>query len=114
MTMPDPRVHVTAHLRARPGALAKIVQLAERLVLVNRAEPGCLSCALHAGDDNELLMYEAFADEAAFRAHLASGHVRDFRNQSSPFTQEPLRVRRWRGMGILRQSRIAGHELPRS
>jgi|SRR6185312_4928492 len=49
-----------------------------------RSEPGCLQFDVlePEGDDNRVLLYEVYSDEAAFNAHRQTDHFRTFASQS--------------------------------
>jgi len=51
-----------------------------------RSEPGNLSFRAwrSAGDPNRFLVYEEYADDAAFRDHLASAHNESFNQSIAP------------------------------
>ncbi len=75
---------VVAKMRAAKGkgdALAAL--LAEQAVVVRKAEPGCLVYRFHRSTkDPELIMvYEMYADEAAFELHRDAPHLATFRQR---------------------------------
>ena len=51
-----------------------------------RGEPGNLSFRAwrSAGDPNRFIVYEEYADDSAFRAHLASAHNESFNRSIAP------------------------------
>ncbi|HEV7345550.1 MAG TPA: putative quinol monooxygenase [Devosia sp.] len=50
-----------------------------------RDEPGCyqFDVCVDSSDDKRLFLYEVYADDAAFSAHLASPHYRAFDAQTA-------------------------------
>jgi (4S)-4-hydroxy-5-phosphonooxypentane-2,3-dione isomerase len=73
---------LVVQMEVRPGRreefLAGMVANAESSV---RDEPGCLRfdvCSVD-GDDHRFLLYELYADAAAFEAHKASPHFAQWR-----------------------------------
>jgi quinol monooxygenase YgiN len=67
---------VSAHWRAKEGKAERLAELIEELAPPSRAEPGNLFYqAQRAVDDPQLFyLYEQYADEAAYEAHMASEH----------------------------------------
>lgn len=75
---------VVAKVRAASGkgdALAAL--LVEQAAAVRANEPGCLVYRMHRStQDPELfLVYEMYADEAAFEAHRTAPHLAAFRKR---------------------------------
>jgi len=49
-------------------------------------EPGCsVFDVCESADGSEIFLYEIYDDEAAFKAHLATGHFRRFDAEAGPF-----------------------------
>ena len=71
--------------RAPAFRAAVLAQAATSLAL----EPGCrvFEVSSPAGRENEFLLYEVYDDEAAFRAHLATAHFRDFDRETRPMVE---------------------------
>lgn len=75
---------VVAKLRAAKGkgdALAAL--LVEQAATVRANEPGCLVYRMHRStrDPELFLVYEMYADEAAFEAHRTAPHLAAFRKR---------------------------------
>lgn len=77
----DSGYYVTAHLQVKPGrdpaqARAALAELCRRSL----GEPGCSMFVLHqdAQDPSSFVLWERFDDEAAFKAHAAEPHTREF------------------------------------
>jgi quinol monooxygenase YgiN len=51
-----------------------------------RDEPGCrqFDVSLPRDVPNRVVLYEVYDDEAAFKAHLATAHFKDFAEKSAP------------------------------
>src|SRR3954452_15196227 len=67
---------VVARWRAKAGSEERLVALLDELTGASRAEPGCLGYQPHRSteDPRDFLIYERYADEAAFEAHASSEH----------------------------------------
>ena len=67
---------VSAHWRAKEGKEDRLAQLIGELTAPSRAEPGNLFYqAQRAVDDPQLFyLYEQYADETAYEAHMDSEH----------------------------------------
>ena len=67
---------VSAHWRAKEGKEDRLAELIEELTPPSRAEPGNLFYqAQRAVDDPQLFyLYEQYADEGAYQAHMDSEH----------------------------------------
>jgi quinol monooxygenase YgiN len=78
---------VSAHWRAKEGKEERLAALIEELTPPSRAEPGSLFYqAQRAVDDPRLFyLYEQYADEAAYQAHMDSEHfTRLVKNEAIP------------------------------
>ncbi len=67
---------VSAHWRAKEGKEDRLAAVIEEMTPPSRAEPGNLFYqAQRAVDDPQLFyLYEQYADEAAYEAHMDSEH----------------------------------------
>jgi quinol monooxygenase YgiN len=75
---------VVARLRAAKGkgdALAAL--LSEQAAAVRSAEPGCLAYRVHRSttDPEIFLIYETYADDAAFDLHRQAPHLAAYRRR---------------------------------
>jgi quinol monooxygenase YgiN len=78
---------VSAHWRAKEGKADRLAALIEELAPPSRGEPGNLFYQAHrAIDDPQLFyLYEQYADEAAYEAHMDSEHfTRLVKNEAIP------------------------------
>lgn len=73
-------IAVTVAFRLRPGRMPDFLPLMiENARISRRAEPGCHDFDVCRGEaPDSVFLYETYEDEAAFRAHLQSGHFRSF------------------------------------
>ena len=69
---------VVARWRANAGSEERVVAVLEELTAASRAEPGCLGYTPHRSSEapRDFLIFERYADEAAFEAHSESEHFR--------------------------------------
>ena len=67
---------VVARWRANAGSEERVIAVLEELTRATRAEPGCVGYQPHRSTDDprDFLIYEQYADEAAFQAHIESEH----------------------------------------
>ncbi|HEY3763935.1 MAG TPA: putative quinol monooxygenase [Gaiellales bacterium] len=70
---------VIARYRAEPGKGDRVAAILARHVPPTRAEPGCLRFVANRSvdDGDRFVLYEQYADEAAFQAHRESAHFRE-------------------------------------
>jgi quinol monooxygenase YgiN len=68
---------VTAVNKLRPGRKQDFIDAAREVILATRAEPGNLRYQLFASTENEdeLMYYEEWRDQAALDAHMRSPHI---------------------------------------
>ena len=71
---------VTGDVVAKPDTLDEILALSLEHVRRSRAEPGCLSHAVHRDEENplRLVFVEQWTDRAALLAHFAIPASREF------------------------------------
>lgn len=85
---------VIATFTAVPGAADEIARMLGDYAASVRAEPGNL--VFHAGrrtdDPDAFVVYELYADEAAFQAHLAAPYGPPFNEALAPLIREPRSV----------------------
>jgi quinol monooxygenase YgiN len=67
---------VAALWRAKAGSEDRVAEIIGQLLEPSRAEPGCLFYQPHRSPDDPRLffLYEQYADEAAYQAHMDSEH----------------------------------------
>ena len=73
---------LVVQMEVRPGRREEFLAgMAANAAASVRDEPGCLRFDLSAvnGDENRFLLYELYADAAAFEAHKASRHFSEWR-----------------------------------
>ena len=67
---------VSAHWRAKEGKEGRLAELIEEITPSSRQEPGNLFYQAHRSPEDPRLfyLYEQYADEAAYEAHMDSEH----------------------------------------
>jgi len=67
---------VAAKWRANPGKADRLLEVIREMTPPSRAEPGCrFYQAQRSEEDPDLFfLYEQYADEAGYEAHMASEH----------------------------------------
>jgi quinol monooxygenase YgiN len=82
---------VTGSILAKDGRLADALALSLEHVRRSRAEPGCLSHAVHLDAENSarLVFFEEWADPAALKAHFAVPEARAFAKAVNELAAEP-------------------------
>ena len=91
---------LNVHIQAVPGMGAELLKHLSALLEPSRKEPGCLSYLLHSDpeDQDKLMFYEAFRDQAALDLHLAEPHFQAFvrwRESQRPDPMAAVTVTRW-------------------
>ena len=71
---------VTGSVRARPETFDEVLRISQEHVARSRAEPGCISHAVHVDceDALRLVFVERWADMAALKAHFVVPESRAF------------------------------------
>lgn len=78
----------TIVLEPRPGQEQVLVDACLASVAPSRAEPGNLFFDVLVSENlREVVFYEAYVDEAAFRAHMAAPHTRAWQETALPATE---------------------------
>jgi quinol monooxygenase YgiN len=80
VVLPKGAVTVVASVRARGGKEAELIRLTEALVRKVRQEAGNLLCQAHQGlnEPDTIVFYEIFESAAAFEAHKAASHTKQW------------------------------------
>ena len=67
---------VVARWRANAGSEDRVIAVLDHLAHATRAEAGCIDYQPHRSteDPRDFLIYEQYADEAAFEVHADSEH----------------------------------------
>ncbi len=73
---------VIARARAKPGTAAELIAAQTRLVHASRTAPGCIRYDLHVSTNEPevVLFVETWASEAAWKAHMGSLAIQEFRS----------------------------------
>ena len=87
-------VIVLGHIVARADTLAEVLALSQAHVARSRAEPGCISHAVHQDTEQprRLVFVEEWADRAALAAHFQLRESRAFVKALSALLDEPPRM----------------------
>jgi quinol monooxygenase YgiN len=85
---------VTGSILAGPDSLDDLLALSLEHVRRSRAEPGCVSHAVHRDAENplRLVFLEEWADRASLAAHFAVPESRDFVKAARELASEPPRI----------------------
>jgi quinol monooxygenase YgiN len=98
---------VIAHYRVVPGHADAVAEVLGRHAMASRAEAGCQDFVAHRAvdDPDRFALYEAYTDEAAFRAHRDTPHfVENIERVVAPLLAE----RSWARYEPLPDGRPAG------
>jgi autoinducer 2-degrading protein len=94
-------MHVTlVHVQVEPEAVEGFVDATRANHEGSIREPGCIRFdVLQAADDPaRFVLYEAYVDEDAARAHKETAHYREWRDAVAPWMAEPRRGDRYVGL----------------
>ncbi|MBV8464339.1 MAG: antibiotic biosynthesis monooxygenase [Burkholderiales bacterium] len=93
-------IFLIVHITVQPGKAAEQLAAFQRLAPLVRAEAGCLEYRLHRveGDDDQFVLTEQWASEAALAAHDAAPHMVAASQANKAFRAGPARVYRLRGV----------------
>jgi quinol monooxygenase YgiN len=78
------------HVRFAPKDRQPVIAAVDEVVAGSRRDPGCLeyTAAEIPDDPGHLLWVECWTDDEALEAHLATEHVRTYRQTVAPFIRE--------------------------
>jgi quinol monooxygenase YgiN len=67
---------VAAKWRAHPGKADRLLEVIQEMTPPSRAEPGCIFYQAQRSEDdpNLFLLYEQYADQACYEAHMETEH----------------------------------------
>ncbi len=93
---------VTGTVVATAAAVDEILQLSLDHVRRSRAEPGCISHAVHRDAENplRLVFVEQWADDAALKAHFAVPASRGFGKAVAALAAEPPTIQIYRAEAV--------------
>jgi len=85
---------VLGSIVARPGTFSEVLKLSQAHVARSRAEPGCLSHAVHQDTEHaqRLVFVETWADRAALAAHFQVPASRAFVKALGALVSEPPHI----------------------
>lgn len=89
MTVSNEPVTLVATFRAHTGASDEVRRMITTYAQTVRAEPGCVffDVFTHADDESAFVVYERYADRAAFDHHLATEAGQEFNRQLTPLVE---------------------------
>jgi quinol monooxygenase YgiN len=95
--VPTSRLHVIAHIRAKPEHLETFREVLTGYVQPTRAEAGCFVYDLFQdrSDATHFTFIEEWSDEAALMAHSKSPHITAGRERLSGLASAPTEVIRY-------------------
>lgn len=98
MSTDSPQVIVTALIRSQPGRESDTRKLLQSLVSTTRAEAGCIRYDLHEATDQpgSFAFLETWRSESDLERHLASSHIRAFRERLPVLVAQQPAVTVWR------------------
>jgi quinol monooxygenase YgiN len=87
-------IFITAKFRVRPEDADAWPEISRSFTEATRAEPGCLwfDWSRSLDDPTEYVLVEAFRDDAAGSAHVASEHFTTARRELPPHLAETPRI----------------------
>ena len=96
--MPAGPITVISRNWAKPGREEDVRRELSRLVPPTRRIPGCINYDLHQSPDDPslFLSHQNWADENAFKAHITSPEVLDWRARSDEYLVRLPEVTFWR------------------
>lgn len=88
---------VTVRIRVKPEGLDAFLAATRDNHLNTRQEPGNLrfDVVRHQTESDRFFFYEAYRDEAAFKAHQQTAHYFRWRAAADPLMAEPRVGERW-------------------
>ena len=95
--MSSETVRVVARITAQADKAQALKALLMRLVGPTRAEPGCISYALHESETDaaDFVFLEEWASGAAVMTHMQSAHVQEALSKAAPLLAAPPDIRRY-------------------
>ncbi|HSJ72886.1 MAG TPA: putative quinol monooxygenase [Miltoncostaeaceae bacterium] len=87
-------VVVVVLFQARPGQGAEAEAAFAEVAPATHAEDGCVAFAVHrvAGDADRFVLVERWASREALDAHMATPHLRAFRERGADIWAEPPQI----------------------
>jgi autoinducer 2-degrading protein len=92
------RYVITVDFQLHPGTLAQFLPLMLDNAEKSRTlEPGChrFDVLVPASEGDRVFLYEIYQDEAAFQAHLKTGHFSEFDAASRPYVKDKRIGKLW-------------------
>lgn len=80
---------ITIMIQPKPGRAQELIDHCLAIVAPSRAEPDNLFFDVLVREDrDEIVFYEAYADEAGFQRHMAAPHTKAWQDQALPLVEE--------------------------
>jgi quinol monooxygenase YgiN len=91
-------IHVVTHVDTVGGAQGGGPDLVRKVAEASRREPGCVRYDIlqHVMRANHFTVIETWRDRAAFEAHAAAAHTKQYREAMMPVTGSPIDERIYR------------------
>jgi quinol monooxygenase YgiN len=87
-------ISVVATFNPKENQENEVEQILRGMVGPTRKEPGCLRYELYgaAGTEQQFVLIEAYADQAALESHRATEHYKKYRSSITDALKEPIKV----------------------
>lgn len=75
------KLTIVANVYAHEGELDRVKSQLLKLVLVTRAEPGCITYELHMDNENPLhfMFFEVWSSRELWQEHMGAAHIAAYR-----------------------------------
>ncbi len=74
------KLSIVAHIKALPNKVDLVKQELEKLILITRAEAGCLQYDLHQDNENpaHFMFYENWESRELWQKHMGNEHLKEY------------------------------------
>lgn len=96
---------VFVRFKVKPGAIDKFLPELEKAASATRTEIGCIQYeyAVDAADENAVILFEKYVDQAAFEIHRSMYYLKSFREAVVElFDGEPVIIRGAQSIKLVR------------
>jgi len=85
-----PTLTIVANITAKTDKIDLVKAELEKLILITRAEEGCINYDLHQDNENpaHFLFYENWESRELWRQHMESQHLKDYLEASEGAVEE--------------------------
>lgn len=87
---------VFVRFKVKPGTVEKFLPELEKAAVATRNEKGCIQYeyAIDAADENAVILFEKYVDQAAFEVHRSMDYLKSFRSAVTElFDVDPVIIR---------------------